>query len=91
MCVKILVAGRMFIIGTIMGPMHHYYYHHLDQFIPKTTAKTVLTKGDWCFWPPVQIINFYYLPTHYRVLYINIATMVFNIFMSYMKHYDQKH
>ncbi|XP_041976722.1 mpv17-like protein 2 [Aricia agestis] len=45
--------------------------------------------GDWFFWPPVQFINFYYLPTHYRVLYINIATTAYDVFLSFMKHYDQ--
>ncbi|CAH0700024.1 unnamed protein product [Spodoptera exigua] len=46
--------------------------------------------GDCMYWPPVQFINFYFLPTHYRVVYINVATMIFNIFLSFMKHYDQK-
>ncbi|KAJ2947071.1 hypothetical protein O0L34_g16417 [Tuta absoluta] len=45
--------------------------------------------GDWIFWPPVQCINFYYLPSQYRVFYINFATMIFDVFLSLMKHYDQ--
>ncbi|XP_059059440.1 mpv17-like protein 2, partial [Achroia grisella] len=125
--------ARMFTVGTLMGPLHHFYYIYLDKVLPKADIKTVFKKilcdqffaspatiicffygmgwlekksieqstteivnkikyvymGDCLFWPPVQFVNFYYLPTQYRVFYINIATMVFNIFLSYMKHYDQ--
>ncbi|KPJ09731.1 Mpv17-like protein 2 [Papilio machaon] len=127
-------TARMFIVGTIMGPMHHYYYIYLDKVLPYADVKTVVKKiacdqlfaspatllcffygmgtlenktleqstlevkqkfvyvymGDCLFWPPVQFLNFYYLPTHYRVFYINLATMLFNIFLSFIKHYDQK-
>ncbi|XP_072940873.1 mpv17-like protein 2 [Epargyreus clarus] len=126
-------VARMFIVGTFMGPLHHYYYLYLDKMLPLADIKTVLKKimsdqlfaspgtiicffygmaylerktlqestneikekfkyvylGDCLFWPPVQFLNFYFLPTHYRVFYINFATMIFNIFLSYMKHYDQ--
>ncbi|XP_075971147.1 mpv17-like protein 2 [Anticarsia gemmatalis] len=126
-------AARMFIVGTLMGPLHHYYYLYLDKLIPKVNVKTVFIKiacdqaiaspltllgffygmgvlerksleqctdevkdkllytymGDCIYWPPIQFINFYYLPTHYRVVYINVATMIFNVFLSYMKHFDQ--
>ncbi|KAJ8731959.1 hypothetical protein PYW08_014689 [Mythimna loreyi] len=47
--------------------------------------------GDCMYWPPVQFVNFYFLPTQYRVVYINVATMIFNIFLSFVKHYDQEH
>ncbi|CAG9115871.1 unnamed protein product [Plutella xylostella] len=123
-------SARMCIVGTALGPMHHYYYLYLDKFIPKATFLTAMQKiffdqlfaspgtiilfflgigylegkntykvgselrekfvyvylGDCIFWPPVQFINFYFLPSRYRVFYINFATMIFNVFLSYMKH-----
>ncbi|XP_022120306.2 mpv17-like protein 2 [Pieris rapae] len=126
-------TARMFIIGTLMGPLHHFYYIYLDKLLPHTDLKTVGKKilndqllaspatilcffyglgflegksmkqstdeikdkfalvyiGDCLFWPPIQFINFCYLPTQYRVFYINIATMIYNVFLSFMKHYDQ--
>ncbi|XP_053602470.1 mpv17-like protein 2 [Plodia interpunctella] len=126
-------VARMFIVGTLMGPLHHFYYTQLDKIFPQCNLKTVAIKilcdqafaspatiifffygmgvleeksfsksteeivqkfkyvylGDCLFWPPVQFINFYFLPTQYRVFYINVATMVFNVFLSYMKHFDQ--
>ncbi|CAG7717217.1 unnamed protein product [Allacma fusca] len=44
---------------------------------------------DWTLWPPIQLINFYYIPTGFRVLYVNTMTAFWNVFLSYMKHYDQ--
>ncbi|XP_071555305.1 mpv17-like protein 2 [Temnothorax nylanderi] len=43
-------------------------------------------KVDCCFWPPAQCINFLFVPLHYRVLYTNVMTMVYDIFLSYMKY-----
>lgn len=43
-------------------------------------------KVDCCFWPPAQCINFLFVPLHYRVLYTNAMTMVYDIFLSYMKY-----
>jgi len=44
---------------------------------------------DWLCWPPCQFINFYLIPNKYRVLYVNSVTVIWNVFLSYMKHYDQ--
>lgn len=41
---------------------------------------------DWMVWPPTQFINFYYVPVKYQVVYINAVTMLYNVFLSYIKH-----
>lgn len=45
---------------------------------------------DWCLWVPTQFINFYFVPVKYQVLYINAVTMLYNIFLSFIKHRDQE-
>ncbi|XP_033111665.1 mpv17-like protein 2 isoform X1 [Anneissia japonica] len=40
-----------------------------------------------CFvWPVTQSINFLYVPSRYRVLYVNTVVVFWDIFMSYVQH-----
>lgn len=48
-----------------------------------------ITLVFFCSQPPCQLVNFYLVPATYRVLYVNSATVLWNVFLSYMKHYDQ--
>lgn len=122
--------AKMFAVGAVQGPLHHYFYGWLDgkyiaatlkntsikilydqlvmspvciagffypagwlfgQSIPECTKelkekflKVYVT--DWLVWPATQFINFYYLPPKYRVIYVNAITMLYNVFLSHVKH-----
>ena len=41
---------------------------------------------DWLIWPPSQAVNFLLIPSQYRVLYVNGVTVLWDIFLSYIKH-----
>lgn len=46
----------------------------------------ILYAAEWTVWPPAQFINFYFLPTRYRVLYDNTISLGYDVFTSHVKH-----
>ncbi|XP_025157459.1 mpv17-like protein 2 isoform X1 [Harpegnathos saltator] len=42
--------------------------------------------AEWIIWPPAQVINFYFLPTRYRVLYDNMISLGYDIYTSHVKY-----
>ncbi|XP_036337159.1 mpv17-like protein 2 [Rhagoletis pomonella] len=121
---------RMFIVGALQGPLHHYVYKWMDHVMPVANMRNTLQKilidqvimspaciliffysacyleqrsveetntelcdkfpiiylMDWTVWPVAQYVNFRYLDTKYRVMFVNVCTALYNIFLSYMKH-----
>lgn len=64
----------------------------LENAKPATVKAEIIQKGwllyaaEWMIWPPAQIINFYWLPTRYRVLYDNTISLGYDVYTSYVKH-----
>ncbi|XP_063235875.1 mpv17-like protein 2 [Bacillus rossius redtenbacheri] len=41
--------------------------------------------ADCAIWPPAQVVNFYFVPPHLRVLYDNTISLGFDVYFSYVK------
>lgn len=48
--------------------------------IEKDTMKAVM--GSWAVWPLAHVINFKFVPTVHRLLYINTIQVFYNVFLS---------
>ncbi|KAM7358791.1 mpv17-like protein 2 [Cochliomyia hominivorax] len=54
--------GRMFIVGALQGPLHHYVYNWMDRVMPVATFKNVIKKIliDELVMSPACLIIFFY-------------------------------
>lgn len=124
---------RMFVVGSLQGPLHHYTYGWMDRIMPVVSTKNSIKKilidqfvmspicillffypacyledktlketndeliskfpyiyiTDWCVWPAAQYVNFQYLDPKYRVIFVNVMTALYNVFISYIKHDEE--
>ncbi|XP_045495763.1 mpv17-like protein 2 [Colias croceus] len=74
-------------IVTFFGSLALLEDNPVDNFKDEVKDKFVtLYKAEWMVWPPAQIINFYFLPTRFRVLYDNTISLGYDIYTSQVKH-----
>lgn len=41
-------------------------------------------KAEWIVWPTAQVINFWILPSRFRVLYDNTISLGYDVYTSYV-------
>ena len=57
----------------------------LNTLIEELRHKGILLYlSEWIIWPPAQFINFYFLPTQFRVLYDNLVSLLYDIYTSHV-------
>ena len=54
-------------------------YHHANELIGHTM------KINYCIWPFVQIFNFIFVPLDYQVLVVNVVSIFWTTFLSYVE------
>lgn len=75
------------IILTFFATVAIFEEHPLENFTDEVRDKFLtLYKAEWVVWPPAQIINFYFLPTRFRVVYDNTISLGYDIYTSQVKH-----
>ncbi|CAF0983383.1 unnamed protein product [Adineta steineri] len=41
-------------------------------------------KANYCAWPAIQLTNFYFIPIHHRVLFVNMCSLVWSTFLAFV-------
>lgn len=74
-------------ILTVFGSLALLEKNPLENFKEEVEDKFVqLYRAEWVVWPPAQVINFYFLPTRFRVLYDNTISLGYDVYTSQVKH-----
>jgi len=77
----ICIAACIFVSGAVFEAKSP------SQIIKDTKELgTQLWLSEWFIWPPAQFVNFYFLPTKYRVVYDNIVSLFYDWYTSHLKH-----
>ena len=74
-------------IGTFFVTLAVVEKASADEFLEELRDKSWrLYLAEWVIWPPAQMINFFFLPLKYRVLYDNTISLGYDVYTSYVKH-----
>merc|ERR1719300_1053152 len=77
----ICIAACIFVSGAVFEAKSP------SQIIKDTKELgTQLWLSEWFIWPPAQFVNFYFLPTKYRVVYDNLVSLFYDWYTSHLKH-----
>lgn len=73
-------------IGTFFITLAVVERNSADEFLEELRSKSWrLYLAEWVIWPPAQIINFFFLPLRFRVLYDNTISLGYDVYTSYVK------
>uniref|UniRef100_A0A7E4V107 Mitochondrial inner membrane protein Mpv17 n=1 Tax=Panagrellus redivivus TaxID=6233 RepID=A0A7E4V107_PANRE len=90
---KLVPLKKLFLDQTIYAPIFAacviFNLRLLEGHSP-TESKDMLVRDYWSiykvsiqYWPCVQLINFYVLPLQYRVIFVQLASLLWNTFLSF--------
>ena len=90
-----VIAKKLFVDQLICSPVVIGAYLGITSWYEGQRGKALqqeliekgktLYKADWLVWPAAQYVNFYFLPTRYRVLYDNTISFGFDCYFAHVK------
>ncbi|EDW06725.2 uncharacterized protein Dmoj_GI15250 [Drosophila mojavensis] len=81
------LPGRTFFVT--LGILEKKEAHEVWEEIKEKAWK--LYAAEWTVWPVAQFVNFYWIPTHYRIFYDNVISLGYDVFTSKVKHSPSTH
>lgn len=72
----------IFTFYTLKENFERKTFEEYKQTLRERYFKTL--KTNYKFWPFVQIINFTFVPLHNRILFVNVAAVFWNTYLSWM-------
>jgi protein Mpv17 len=85
-----IIAGPLIIVAffVVLGLWNN---NTSGKIFREITVKGLdIYKAEWCVWPVAQFINFYFLPPKFRMLYISIISLFFDVYFSYIAFKDKR-
>lgn len=79
-CSPIIITSFLYVTSYLEGKRGRELKNELLE-----KGKT-LYAAEWIVWPPAQALNFYLLPTRFRVLFDNVVSFGFDWYFSYVKY-----
>lgn len=86
------VASKVFIDQVLWNPIFGVMFFSYIGILEGSGIQGTITKikrdlitqvtGSWTVWPLAHAINFKFIPTEQRVLYINVIQVFYNCFLS---------
>lgn len=79
-CSPLYISAFFITLGILEDKDAHEVWEEIKEKAWKLYA------AEWTVWPVAQFINFYWVPTHYRIFYDNVISLGYDVFTSKVKH-----
>lgn len=79
-CSPIYISAFFVTLGLLERKGKHEVWEEIKEKAWKLYA------AEWTVWPVAQFVNFYWIPTHYRIFYDNIISLGYDVLTSKVKH-----
>ncbi|XP_039499319.1 mpv17-like protein 2 [Drosophila santomea] len=79
-CSPIYISAFFVTLGLLERKTKHEVWEEIKEKAWKLYA------AEWTVWPVAQFVNFYWIPTHYRIFYDNIISLGYDVLTSKVKH-----